>query len=153
FGALNELGGMTCALSDGRDLAIHVDRRGAQPVFLWELVPPYENVVFGDDDLQVDLTRRGVRPRRGVIVTTGALVSESGPKAQWRELAPGSLVVLRQGHIVSEHAVGPAAQTPPRETLSERVHQSLPVRPRTAPPRRLEVRHRTIYRYATPVER
>src|SRR5262249_61003411 len=44
FGALNELGGMTCAISDGRDLAIHVDRRGAQPVFLWELVPPYENV-------------------------------------------------------------------------------------------------------------
>jgi transglutaminase-like putative cysteine protease len=29
----------------------------------------------------------------------------------------------------------------------------LPARPRAAPPRRLEVRHRTIYRYATPVER
>jgi transglutaminase-like putative cysteine protease/predicted glutamine amidotransferase len=172
FGALNELGVLTCAITDGRDLAVYADRDGAQPVYSWQVLPPYDTVIFGDDDLQVDLTRRGTKPRRGVVVATSVLESESDYATDWREQDPGSLVVMRQGAIVAEvkpdrssKVQGPAPPTPAAPvapaaaptlvTLSQvqRLKPALPVRPRTAPPRRLEVRHRTVYRYDKPVER
>jgi transglutaminase-like putative cysteine protease/predicted glutamine amidotransferase len=180
FNALNELGVLTCAITDGRDLAVYADRQGAQPVYSWQLLPPYDKVIFGDDDLQVDLTRRGAKARRGVIVATSVLESESEFATDWREQEPGSLLVLRQGAIVAElrpekpaqsqvpagssapvvavadEPTGPTAATsltPASAVAPHRPKPALPVRPRTAPPRRLEVRHRTIYRYDKPVER
>ena len=149
--ALNELGVLTCALSDGRDMAIYADRKGTQPVLLWQLLPPYEKVVFGDDDLQVDLTKRGALARKGIIASTSVLEQESGLEATWRELAPGTLVILSEGALITElapPAAAPAASSSPPAVLS-----TPPVRPRTAPARRLEIRHRTEYRYAAPVER
>jgi transglutaminase-like putative cysteine protease/predicted glutamine amidotransferase len=144
---LNELGVLTCALSDGDDLVIYADRRGAQPVVVWQLLPPYAQVIFGDDDLQVDLTRRGVKPRKGVIVATTVLDSEGAQPTDWRELPAGALVVIRQGAIVTE--LNPSAATSARPLAKPMP----PVRPRDAPPRRLEIRHRTEYRYDQPVER
>src|SRR5678815_2886305 len=67
LGTLNEAGGMTLCLSDGRDLLVHADRRGS-PLHLGTLSPPYERISFGDDDLLVDLTRRGAKSRKGAIV-------------------------------------------------------------------------------------
>ena len=152
FASLNELGVLTSALTDGRDLVVYSDARGAQPVHLAQVVPPYQRVVFGDDDIQVDLTRRGAKARRGVIVASRPLDAESEFAAEWRELAPGSLVVVRQGAIMAELAPEPAgtgtSSAPPGKAGAR-----LPPRPRTAPPRRLEVRHRTVYRYEQPVER
>src|SRR6266540_2083107 len=104
FGALNELGVLSVALTDGRDLVVYSDQRGAQPVHLVQLLPPYSRVVFGDDDLQVDLTRRGAKARRGVVVATRPLEAESEFAAEWRELPRGALVVMRQGAIVAELA-------------------------------------------------
>jgi transglutaminase-like putative cysteine protease/predicted glutamine amidotransferase len=150
LGSLNELGVLTCAFTDGNDVAVYADRRGVQPVFLWQLLPPYERVVFGDDDLQVDLTRRGAKARKGVIAATSVLEPEGGVAASWRELRPGTLVVMRQGAIVAERAPEPAVAVPAEPRPTRAVP---PVRPRAAPPRRLEIRHRTEYRYARPVER
>jgi transglutaminase-like putative cysteine protease/predicted glutamine amidotransferase len=149
LGAVNELGALTCALTDGRDLVIYADRNGAVPLFLSELKPPYERAVVGDDDLQLDLTRRGAKARKGVLVATNPLEPESEVDAVWRELAPGTLVIVRQGAIVAEHVPEAAAEQPEG---SARVKPTL-ARPRTAPPRRLELRHRTVYRYEQPVER
>ena len=163
---LNRAGVLSCALSDGRDLAVYADRRAAQPVFLTQVVPPYEKVVFGDDDLRVDLTRRGAKARRGVIVASRPLEPESEFGAKWRLVEPGALVVMRQGAIVAELPPVPAEQgepapdpapEPPGEARDrvprKRTSAALPERPRTAPPRRLEVRHRTVYRYEQSVER
>jgi transglutaminase-like putative cysteine protease/predicted glutamine amidotransferase len=149
FGALNDSGVLSCALTDGRDLVVYADRRGAQPVFLAQVVPPYEKVVFGDDDLRVDLTRRGAKARRGVIVASRPLAPESDFSPRWRQLEPGALVVMRQGAIVAELEPEPSGEEP----AHRREHGALPSRPRTAPPRRLEVHHRTAYRYDQPVER
>src|SRR5262249_43306819 len=98
-------------------------------------------------DLQVDLTRRGVMARKGVIAATTPLESEGAHPTSWRELAPGAIAVIRQGALVTELA--------PTASTSARPHAKPmpPARPRDAPPRRLEIRHRTEYRYAAPVER
>src|SRR6478609_5933457 len=65
----NEIGGMTMVLTDGRDLLVHCDRRGT-PLWLGELRPPYEKIAFGDEDLGVDLTKRGAKSRKGVVICT-----------------------------------------------------------------------------------
>ena len=176
---LNELGALTCAISDGSDLVVYSDAKRGSPVYLWQLLPPYDEVVFGDDDLKVDLTRRGTKARKGLVVCSGLLQGESEVDPAWQALAPGSLIVVRQGAVVAE--LGPAPRTvvpapvvptvpappaPPAPTDDDtkpaksaaprpvtRKQARPPIRPRTAPPRRLEVHHRTIYRYDKPVER
>ena len=147
---LNELGVLTCVITDGDDVVVYADRRHTQPLYLWEILPPYETVVFGDDDLQVDLTRHGAKSRRGVVVATSMLLSEGPESTSWRELAPGTMAVLRQGALVSElvpsRSGADVSLRPPDKPMP-------PARPRVAPPRRLEIRHRTEYHYEEPIER
>jgi len=183
---LDELGVLTCALTDGSDLVVYTDAQGAQPCLVWQIKPPYEELVFGDDDVAVDLTRRGAKARKGVVFSTSALDSECDAPATWRELEPGSLLVVRQGAIVAEvpprkpkpkapaapaTAVAPTAESaatvagpggpvgsvgpggPVGPVTRSGLVRPVPARPRTAPPRRLEILHRTTYRYDKPVER
>ncbi|MCB9736962.1 MAG: class II glutamine amidotransferase [Deltaproteobacteria bacterium] len=166
-------GTLTCALTDGSDVLVYADRQGAQPVWIWELKPPYDEVIFGDDEVQVDLTRRGAKARKGVIASTHLLSSESDVPAAWRPLAPGGLMLVRQGALLAElpgeAALAPAAPvSPPGKAATApppgsappaglpaapRPRVMPPSRPQEAPRRRLEIRHRTVYRYAKPVER
>ncbi|MEO8706760.1 MAG: class II glutamine amidotransferase [Kofleriaceae bacterium] len=144
FGALNEVGELTLCLTDGRDLLVHADRRGA-PLHLGTLAPPYERIAFGDADLDVDLTRRGAKSRKGAIVCTEPLVAREGDAERaiaWRQLAPGSLLVIREGAVVTERSTGGALDSP-RELR----------RPKRVEPRRFSILHRTIYKYVKPVER
>ncbi|MBA2540093.1 MAG: class II glutamine amidotransferase [Deltaproteobacteria bacterium] len=144
FGALNEVGELTMCLTDGRDLLVHADRRGA-PLHLGTLTPPYERIAFGDDDLGVDLTRRGAKARKGMIVCTDQLPArdgDAGTALVWRQLAPGSLLVLREGAVITETSTGGAVDTP-RERR----------RPKRAEPCTYDVTHRTVYKYVKPVER
>lgn len=217
---LDELGVLTCALSDGSDLVVYADAQGSQPLYLWELKPPYKEAVFGDDDLQVNLTRRGAKSRKGVIVSTQVLEVEPTleskksippltassnrsqapgrsaadpkqvelPQVHWREVPPGALIVVREGAIVLElpprplksnkgpvettagsapapsRTGAPAAGSAPAAGATPAAIESKtearvdtrpapPPRPRAAPPRRLEVFHRTTYRYDKAVER
>ncbi|XXY53605.1 class II glutamine amidotransferase [Sorangium sp. So ce269] len=152
FDEMNEHGPLTSVLADGRDLVVYADRDREGDAFLWEVLPPYERLAFGDDDLEVDLTRRGVKSRKGVIVSSEALKVHAGAQpASWARVPPGHLVVLRQGALratASPHTDRrrPSPSTPP---LSSR-----PVRrPTHASIRRFQVVHRTAYHYATAVER
>lgn len=144
LGALNEVGELTLCLSDGRDLLVHADRRG-HPLHLGVLSPPYDRIAFGDDDLEIDLTRRGAKSRKGVIVCTDPLQPGDGDATRaiaWRQLPPGALLVIREGAVVTERQTGGELESP-------RAHR----RPARAEPKTFAVTHRTVYKYARPVER
>lgn len=141
---LNKIGELTLCLTDGRDLLVHADHRGV-PMWVGLLVPPYDKIAFGDDDLEVDLTRRGAKARKGAIICSEQLTARVGDADKsivWRQLAPGTLMIIREGAIISERTTD--APTPSPRTLR---------RPVKAEPRRFDVTHRTVYKYEKPIER
>ena len=140
----SELGGLTLCMSDGRDLLVHADRRG-EPLWLGQLAPPYGKIAFGDHDLEIDLTRRGAKARKGMIACSSRLEPRDGDAEHalhWKQLAPGSLVVIREGAVIAERSTGEAVEKPRKRRLPEK-----------AEPRRYDVVHRTVYRYTKPIER
>jgi transglutaminase-like putative cysteine protease/predicted glutamine amidotransferase len=146
---INELGTLNVVLSDGRDLLVYTDKR--QSGFsLWTLQPPYARVAFGDADVEVDLTRRGVKSRKALFVSSRPLEpTVPDLRMDWQPLAAGSLLVLRQGVVRTELAPpGP----PVGEKSGPRAGARLN-RPVEARPKRMEVLHRTTYRYQQAVER
>lgn len=153
FDELNELGDLSLVLTDGRDLVAYADRNAESHLHLWHLVPPYGDVVFGDADLSVDLTSRGMSSRKGVIVSSDPLVAVAhGDPGRvravpsWRTLAPGQMVVVRQGALRTELDAKAKSTRPSASRMAV-------ARPLSAPPKSFSVRHRTVYRYQKPVER
>ncbi|HET7502572.1 MAG TPA: class II glutamine amidotransferase [Kofleriaceae bacterium] len=144
---INEAGELSMCLTDGRDLLVHADHR-TQPLWLGSLAPPYEKIAFGDDDLDVDLTRRGAKSRKGAIVCTEQLAprgSDAERAVKWQRLAPGQVLVIREGAVIAERLsrpTGGAIESPPPRG-----------RPTRTESRTFDVVHRTIYQYARPVER
>lgn len=102
FQELNQLGSLTAALSDGTDLAVYADQKGQPKVFVTELLPPHGKLAFGDADLTVDLSRRGIHSRKGMLVCTEPLEARSGTKPHWRRLGNGHLLILREGAVRAE---------------------------------------------------
>jgi transglutaminase-like putative cysteine protease/predicted glutamine amidotransferase len=150
---LNTRGSLDLVLCDGSTLLVYGDR-SAPGLHIASLLPPYAGLSFGDPDVRIDLTRRGSKPRKGVVVSSTPLVDDgpaSGPS--WRCLAPGELVVLRQGAIVGgaladDSGVASRPRTaalPPTRAERRRSAQK--------PPAQLSIVHTTSYRYVTPVER
>ena len=141
---LNKNGELTMCLTDGRDMIAHADHRGV-PLWVGLLIPPYEKIAFGDNDLDVDLTRRGAKSRKGAIVCSDQLLARDGDADKsivWRQLAPGLLLMIREGAIIAERtSEGPVS-----------VARS-PHRPMRAEKRTFEVVHRTVYKYTKPIER
>jgi transglutaminase-like putative cysteine protease/predicted glutamine amidotransferase len=139
----NQMGGMTLCLTDGRDLLVHADRRGV-PLWLGELRPPYERIAFGDEDLGVDLTKRGAKSRKGVVICTEPQEPRDGDAKTaltWRQLDPGQLLIVREGAVIAERSSGGSIESP------------RPRLPKKAEPRRFDIVHRTVYRYTKPIER
>ena len=148
FDELNAHGSLTTVLTDGHDLVVYADKYDEGNVLLWKVAPPYERLVFGDNDLEVDLTSRGAKSRKGVIVCSDELASSTKIPAEWEKVAPGSLLVLRQGALRAEvKAPIPRASEPPRDVAPQIA------RPTRAEVRRLDIRHRTTYRYTKAVEK
>jgi transglutaminase-like putative cysteine protease/predicted glutamine amidotransferase len=148
FDAMNANGSLSTVLTDGHDLVVYADKYDEGNLFLWKVAPPYERLVFGDNDVEVDLTSRGAKSRKGVIVSSDELASSTKTPAGWEKVAPGSLLVLRQGAVRAEvKAPLPRASEPPRDVAPQIA------RPARAEVRRLDIRHRTVYRYAKPVEK
>jgi transglutaminase-like putative cysteine protease/predicted glutamine amidotransferase len=148
---INDLGSLSLVLTDGRDLLVYADRSGRGELHLWQLLPPYGSVVFGDRDLEIDLTRREQISRKGIIISSTPLepMTEEEPTIpKWRKLQPGEMVIVRQGAIRTSLAPAQAKRAP-----SASVSRIVPVRPVVATPHRFRVRHRTVYRYDKPVER
>ncbi len=143
---LNDHGSLSLVLTDGHDLLAYADREGNGELHLAELFPPYTDVILGDDDLDVDLTRRAHVARKGVVVASSPLWSRGQTFASFRKLAPGSLVRVRQGQIREERESLVTSSRP--SVMRARVG-----RPPIVPTRTLTIEHRTTYRYAQPVER
>jgi transglutaminase-like putative cysteine protease/predicted glutamine amidotransferase len=161
FDELNSRGSLTVILTDGRDLCVYADRDGAGGLHLCELYPPENEQDFGDDDLVVSLSRRGVKSRKGVVLSSTRLSPPANPAASmpWRQLAPGSLVIVRQGAIRAEMPPLARPETPPPASVENApAGRRSPLRRdraswRQAETRRLSIVHRTAYRYEVPVER
>lgn len=114
---LDDEGGLTIALTDGRDLIVYADRDGEGSLYLGTIAPPYDRAVFGDADLVLDLGARGTKSRKGVIVSSTPLQPIESPPADganaeppeqraaiaWTQVPPGTLLCIRQGAVISEH--------------------------------------------------
>ena len=150
FDEMNAHGSLTTVVTDGRDLVVYADKHDEGHIHLWRVAPPYERLVFGDAEVEVDLTRRGAKSRKGVIVCSDPLESSTGTPADWQKLLPGSLAIIRQGAVRAY-----MEPTRPVSGRSEPPRDVAPniARPSRAPVRRLEIRHRTVYRYRVPVEK
>ncbi|NPD27548.1 class II glutamine amidotransferase [Corallococcus exiguus] len=152
---MNRLGPLTLVVSDGRDLCVYADRTNATQAWVWQVSPPYGRLVLGDDDVELDLTRRGAKSRKGVIVATHPLESRTDVPANWKQLSPGALVLVRQGAILVEElppeAGGQGTVAP--MMAAEFEARSRLRRPPEMPVQVVDVLHRTVYRYAKPVER
>ena len=149
---LDAYGGMTCVLSDGHDLLGYANHDDDQlGLFLLHVMPPYAALAYGDEDLLVDLARRGIKSRKGVVLATGPLAAEGEtPEGEWRKLPPGAMVIVRQGTVRAriESSDSPVASG---GAANEKAGRPIPMR--SAEVRRLSVLHRTAYSYAMPVER
>ena len=150
FGSMNGHGGLTVILTDGRDVAVYTDKLGEGDMYLWRVTPPYPQLVFGDGDVEVDLTRRGAKSRKGVILSSAPLESATGD-ADWTKIPPGTLLMIRQGAIrveIRDLDDAPASDTGSPERAPQRV-----LRPKPADVQRFQVVHRTTYAYTRPVEK
>ena len=113
------------------------------------LMPPYGEVSISDRDVAVNLTQNGAKSRKGIFISSRPLeVIEDGAQ-QWAPLQPGGLWLIRQGALRAEvKPPGPAAQREDPLRTPSRLN-----RPSKGEVKRLEVFHRTSYRYQQPVER
>ncbi len=141
---LNTQGSLTLAVTDGHDLYLYADANGKGGLHLWNLAPPYERIQLGDADVGIDLTSHSVKHRKGIIACSSPLESTSDIPASWTRVAPGHLIIVREGAIRAEHtpagALAGSAPSPVR-------------RPARAEIKRFDVVHRTVYRYWNPVEK
>src|SRR5580692_4649907 len=125
---LNAIGELTLCLSDGRDLLL-------------------------DADLEIDLTRRGAKSRKGIVACTDKLAPHGDDAATalvWRQLEPGQLLVVREGAVIATRGE-PAVPRSSGTFAAVAVHDLH--RPSRAEPRTYDVVHRTVYRYEKEIER
>jgi transglutaminase-like putative cysteine protease/predicted glutamine amidotransferase len=167
----NTRGTLDLVLCDGSSLLAYADRSNAG-LHIAALVPPYAGLSMGDDDVRIDLTRRGSKQRKGFVVSSTPLAPTEGDAAaaslSWRRLAPGELIVIRLGAIVRGATMAPsmapqalapkAIEDAPTPAARPRMHTLPPTRAERrlstrGSPTRLSIVHRTSYRYTTPVER
>jgi transglutaminase-like putative cysteine protease/predicted glutamine amidotransferase len=151
FDFVNEHGSLTSVLSDGRDLLVYADRHGQDDAYLREIKAPYDNLVFGDADATVDLTKRGIKARKGVLIASAPLDLNGMRDDGWARVAPGQLVVVREGAIIAKATPDGALGT--SVTQRRIVARGVDRAADPAPVRRFRVQHRTVYRHEVPVER
>jgi transglutaminase-like putative cysteine protease/predicted glutamine amidotransferase len=167
FRELNPLGGLTTMLTDGETLLVYADDTAEGRVHVCELRPPYGFVVIGDHEVRIDLTRRGVKSRSGIIISSEPLDNQGtslglDPKSVttpvWRPLTPGTMLLIRQGRIVEQRApeqpslfdgANPATLQKIYGTRIERLRRGAL---RNAHIQTMAITHRTVYRYEKPVE-
>ena len=146
---LNQHGSLSLVMSDGQDLLVYADALGEGGLHVAQLLPPHgPQLAFGDEDLWIELTRRGEISRKGVVVSSTPLARESGQVLDWTRIPAGRLLVIRQGAIVSEIGSGPDERR-----TSQRKLRPVQAAPQRAEPKTFNVVHRTVYRYENAVER
>jgi transglutaminase-like putative cysteine protease/predicted glutamine amidotransferase len=146
---LNQHGSLSLVMSDGQDLLVYADAHDEGSLHIAQLLPPHgAQLAFGDDDMWIELTRRGEVSRKGVIISSSPLVREAGQAMDWTRIPAGHLLVVRQGAIFAEVGGGPEERR-----TSQRRLRPVQVAPKRAEPKTFNVVHRTVYRYDKPVER
>jgi transglutaminase-like putative cysteine protease/predicted glutamine amidotransferase len=156
---LNVHGALSIVMSDGVDLLVYGDARDDGPLYLAQLLPPHgPSLAFGDDDLWIDLTRRGEISRKGVVVSSSPLVRGDSESAghtdakrrtlEWTRIPAGHLLVVRHGSIIAEVAAGPSGVLGTQRTV-----RPVQTAPKHVEPKLLTIVHRTSYQYAQTVER
>jgi transglutaminase-like putative cysteine protease/predicted glutamine amidotransferase len=172
---INDRGTLTMVLTDGRDLCVYADRNDPEGLYLWQILPPEDCLVFGDEDVQVDLFKRGVKSRKGIVVSSNPLTPAPHGRTAWEKIEPGKLMVFRQGAFWAElnplpkkappetPAVAAKSDKAPAESAEGKHTESSapePIAPRrarrklqTAQVQRLKITHRTAYHYENQVER
>jgi transglutaminase-like putative cysteine protease/predicted glutamine amidotransferase len=146
---LNQHGSLSLVMSDGQDLLVYSDARDEGGLHVAQLLPPHgPQLAFGDDDLWIELTRRGEISRKGVIVSSAPLARDNGQTLDWKRIPAGRMLIVRQGAIISEIGAGPEERR-----TSQRKLRPVQSAPRRAEPKTFDVLHRTVYRYEKPVER
>jgi transglutaminase-like putative cysteine protease/predicted glutamine amidotransferase len=155
---LNTRGTLDLVLCDGSSLLAYGDRAGSG-LHMAMLLPPYAGLSLGDDDVRIDLTRRGSKPRKGCVVASTPLTGEGTTALIWRRLAAGELVIARQGTIVggalpparsAAELAGTPSRPPPPALPPTRAERRLSAQ---KAPAKIAVVHRTSYRYLHAVER
>ena len=135
-------------LTDGRDLCVYADRNGEGELYLWQVIPPYDRLVFGDDDLEVDLTRRGVKSRKGDRHSSEPLRRSRSAPATLRRIEPGHLLSMRQGAVLAESrptdadAASRPTRCPRRHPVAARPAKAEVRQARRPPPHRVPLRAR-----------
>lgn len=148
LGEINRKGPLSLVLADGLDLVAYADREGSSDLHIGEIVPPYTEAVFSDDDISIDLTRRGIAAKRGLLVSSTPLAAKTEAKVTWRKMLPGELAVIRLGTLRAT-AFAPSDDGGTKRSSVPRL--ALP-RDR-AKVRTFSIRHRTVYEYQREVER
>lgn len=145
FAEFNVHGTMNSLLTDGRDVCIYSDAE--EPLYVWEMKPPHDAVVFGDTEFEIDLTARGGKNCGGLIFSTRPLIERNGAKIEMRHVPPRTLTVVREGQI--RYEIGP---NPDDEHKTIVVRPRRNVHPSIAEEKLLEVKHTTVYQYVNPIE-
>lgn len=151
----NEGGSLSFLLSDGLDLLAYADKHGDGTMSIASFAPPYQRAVFGDHDVEIDLTRRGAKPRRGVILTSSPLENVGDALLVHRRIAPGHIVVVREGYVrFRSQPSQPEGESGRRDSIPIwPIARPVPSRADLDDTHRYRVTHRTVYRYDRPVER
>jgi len=91
----NGCGTMNLLFSEGEHLYAYRDREGYNGLWMIERAAPFEKVSLQDEDWQVELSEEKRPDQRGFVIASRPLTDE-----RWKELAPGSLSVFKEGQCV-----------------------------------------------------
>jgi transglutaminase-like putative cysteine protease/predicted glutamine amidotransferase len=141
---MDAYGSFSVVLCDGRDMLAYTDAQGESPLYAWERRPPYNSLTFGDADLKVDLFKRGITSRNGLVLSSD-LLEQDGPPASWQQLPAGELLIARQGIV--------RLRTGSQQLAPQLYTYTAPAPPGGVEPKTFRVRHTSVYKYKKPVER
>jgi glutamine amidotransferase len=102
FARLAERGVFNCLLSDGRTLYAHCGKR----LSVITRRAPFGRATLIDDDLQVDFAAETTPNDVVTVVATRPLTCDE----EWRDLAPGETLILRDGEVIPVSPTGRTAR-------------------------------------------
>lgn len=135
---IESLGTANFLLTDGQDLVVHHDSARFVGLHWIRKLPPHEVTELETDELLLDLGDAYDLSRSVLVFSTSPLSTEP-----WTPMEPGQMIVARRGVAIW--------QSGSRQDMVRSIRPTKKAAP--AEGRVLRVRHETLYRYETPVER
>ena len=136
FLELDALGGADMVLSDGQTIVVFHGRQSPRQLFHARIAPPHDDIVLQSESVQLEL-----KDPRDTFRTQFVVASVPLSGAEWVEMAPGQMLVIRRGAIVWDTVARaenrndqPKPVLPPAPEPPEQPKQ--PVQPAPPPPAR-----------------